>query len=243
VLVSQIHVECLNCGPDSLDYVAAFGGVGSAVLAVVAIVLAVRAGKDARRSADAAERTAAAASASTRLAEESTAHAREQLEIERARAAALAAEQNRRPKVEPSIEILVQDWSAADTPFVVVQIGAINRGDKTASDAHAILFMPAAISVHRCDEKGENRFAAQTVTQTGHQLKAAFDGRVSHDVHSVDWALTLKQGGTRQVTWYRLGLPAAGEYTLAFRVLHEDLQDGAETATHVLTIPPREDSL
>ena len=96
--------QTIQLANDWLDYVAAFAGAGSLVLAAIAALIAVRSKRDAERSADAAERIAKSAASTAELTEQMEQRGAEQLRIMRTEHEAFMAEQQRAPQVEAVLE-------------------------------------------------------------------------------------------------------------------------------------------
>lgn len=147
-----LAVASVHLAHDWLDYVAAFAGIGSLVLAFVAASLAFRSKADAGRSADAAERTAGAAAATVRLTATMERRSDEQLQIMRDEHRAFMEEQQRRPQIEPVLEL---GGPGVHLPLnVPIRSGATNVGTLTARGVLIMTVVPQGVEVMRLDGDG-----------------------------------------------------------------------------------------
>jgi hypothetical protein len=219
--MSMLADASVHVAHDWLDYVAAFAGIGSLVLAAVAAGVAIRSKRDAERSANAAERIARSASATAELTVEMEKRGAEQLGIMRTEHAAFMAEQQRRPEVEPVLEIAGAPNQLAPLN-VLIRSGATNVGLRTANQVLILTLVPMGIRVFRADPKGvpleEIKLfpqREQTLQRRGAQYPAEGFG-VKVDVVPAVF----------QVDHLLLVFPEPDVFEIATRCFHQDIPDG-----------------
>lgn len=211
----------VHIAKDWLDYVAAFAGVGSLALAAVAAVIAVRSKRDAERSADAAERTAQSAAATTELTAQMEQRGVEQLQIMRTEHAAFMKEQQRRPQVEPVLEVAGPPDSSKPLQ-VLIRSGATNVGAKTAEGVLIMTLVPQGVTLVQATPEGRPIGAHPLEPQREQQLlgngaQRPVEGlgvRADVSPHVVQW------------DHFILTFPEPGIYEIATRCLHMDIAGG-----------------
>lgn len=194
---------------DCLDYIEAFGSLGSLLLAVVAAAFAWRSASDSSRSADAAEQTADAATEEAKLSRQMVERLEEQLEIERATRAELEQERGRRPVfVAPALDWLgrldpgeltvglLHDMGVqpgiggvvAGVEPVIVRARFLNAGEKVADQVLVRCLVPQGVVPLECGPRGDIRGrpdlrVADSVTlqtPSGEVQAREFSWRIAH---------------------------------------------------------------
>ena len=233
----NVVATTLHVANDWLDYVAAFAGAGSLVLAAVAVLVAVRSKRDAQRSADAAEQTAKSAVATTKLTVQMEQRGAEQLQIMRTEHAAFMKEQQRRPEVVPVLEFAGIPNPARPLE-VLIRSGATNVGARTAESVLIMTLVPQGVGLRRATHEGRpigelplEPQREQQLLRKGMQYPA--DGLgvradvTPHVFHTDHFLLTF---------------PEPDIYEIATRCLHMDIANGKNWTVaqiNLFAVPPQ----
>jgi hypothetical protein len=205
---------------DWLDYAAAFAGIGSLVLALLAASLALRSKADARRSADAAERTAAAAAATAQLTGAMERRSNEQLQIMREEHHAFMEERQRRPQIEPVLE---SGGPGTHLPLnVPIRSGATNVGTMTATGVLIMTLVPQGVQVMQLDGDGNVVAAIELAPQREQTLQ-----RKGAGYPAVGFGVEADvRPGVYQTDALLLVFPEPDIYEIATRCHHHEIPGG-----------------
>jgi hypothetical protein len=231
VLSTATTVHVAN---DWLDYAAAFAGVGSLLLALVAAAIAIRSKADAERSADAAERTAGAAAATAELTAQMERRGVEQLKIMREEHRAFMAEQSRQPDIQPVLEI---GGATTGSPLnIVVRSGATNVGSKTAEGVLVMTLVPQGVRVLQLDAKEQIVSEIALESQREQTLR-----RQGADYPAVGFGVNVDvRPKVFQTDNILLIFPGPDVYEIATRCHHHDIPGGccwAVAQLNLLAVP------
>lgn len=238
---------------DWLDYAQAFGGLGSVVLALAALVLAIRSAQDSGRSADAAERTAQAAGEEAELSRKMTKHVEEQLRIQREESEARARERQRRPAfarpvlsvegmLDPSTDLsIAQVWRGLgmslsaglsgslpdDIPLwlVIVRATFENEGDMAVDLTLARFAIPETVTLWRSGPAGDHLEDVDLQRVEDLTLRA---GAVHQGAHAHAWRIQRLPPGHPEMLHATLAFRQPGEFEVELQVEHEEADPVAQ---------------
>jgi hypothetical protein len=212
----SVHVT-----PDWLDYLAAFSGVGSLALAVVAAAVALWSRGDARRSAEAAEQTARAAARTAELTQEIEARSADQLQIMREEHAAFMEQQRRRPELVPIFEFAGQPNPDAPTE-ILVRCGAVNVGSATAEKVLVSIMVPQGVEVDLAEADGLPVARLSLVPQ----LESIYRDGAEYPALAGSWSSDVIPT-VRILQHCLLAFPGPGVYEIVSYCNHHELPGGS----------------
>ncbi|HEX5929862.1 MAG TPA: hypothetical protein VFY48_10760 [Solirubrobacterales bacterium] len=204
---------------DYLDYLQAFGGLASLVIALVAAWFAWRSASSSEESAEAAERTAEAAEVTADAAKRET--------------DLLVAEHERVPDVAVSLYIENMSTEPSGEVHVWVKLEAYNTGDRVAEGAFCALFAPRAVELRDCAPNGDLRVADTPVPQSSEKLN--IDGETA-DTHSLNLRKDLLPH-IAELRHVRMTFHKPGRYQILGGVRHPDIPNGEVRIIEEILIP------
>jgi len=193
----------------------------------VSLVLAGGALWFAKRSVEEAAETAEAAQKTADLAAETAERQRREHE-------AFLDLQNRRPELEPLLEVASLETLENGKTVAIIDWGALNTGTKTADQAIMVLLVGKSVKIERCGADGANRQAVEPILQD-HIVSVNDQSLAAHSWNEdSDLRPNVKDIRTAALTFEE-----PGTYEVRVLIQHPEIENGSVTKSEFLLIPKK----